>query len=109
MSSEKQEYQYIEDPFSVTRREFLTIGGVIAALTAAPAVWVRSRIVKRNDYVRARAAGLYQDDRISEIRVSHENSAVMNMYREFAGHPLSEVSEELFHTRYVDRSGGIAL
>lgn len=106
MNSQKHEYHYTEDPFSVTRREFLTIGGIIAALAAAPAVWVRSRVVRRNDYIRARAAGLYQDDQISKVRVSHENTAVMNMYKEFAGHPLSEISEELFHTKYVNRTNG---
>lgn len=106
MNNENKEYQYTEDPLSVTRREFLTIGGVISALTAAPAVWVRSRVVKRNDYIRARSAGLYKDDQVSKVRVSHGNNAVMNMYREFAGQPLSEISEELFHTSYINRNNG---
>ncbi|HPI93161.1 MAG TPA: iron hydrogenase small subunit [Deltaproteobacteria bacterium] len=104
----KKDYQYMENPFQVTRREFLSITGAIAAFTALPAVWVRSRVTKRNNYLRARAAGLYLDDRNAKIRVSHGNPVVTKIYDEFAHAPLSEISEALFHTRYINRSKGIA-
>jgi ferredoxin hydrogenase small subunit len=99
----KIEY-YIEDPLKVSRREFLTIGGAIAALTAIPAVFVRRMAVKRNEYIRSRTAGLYKDDMIAKIRVSHANKGVSTLYRDFLGQPLGEISEELLHTGYIDRS-----
>lgn len=100
----KQTYQYAESPFNVSRREFITIGGIIIALLALPAVWIRSGIAKRNSYIRARTKGLYTDDTQSKVRVSHGNTAVAKMYTDFAQHPLSEISEELFHTHhYINR------
>ena len=38
------------------------------------------------------------------VRTSHENEEIKALYEEFYGHPLSERSEELLHTHYVDRS-----
>ncbi len=98
-------YQYEESPSYVSRREFMTISGIVIAILALPAVWIRSAVVKRNGYIRARIGGLYKDDAGSKIRVSHANSGVARLYTDFAGHPLSEVSEELFHTEhYIDRT-----
>jgi len=101
-------YQYIEDPLNVSRREFLTISGALIALTALPAAVVRRMAVKRNDYIRARATGLYQDDTNAKIRVSHANQGVMRLYQDFLGAPLGAVSEELLHTRYIDRNRALA-
>lgn len=102
---EERKYQYEENPSYVSRREFITIGGIVIAILALPAVWIKSMVVKRNNYVRARINGLYKDDTGSRIRVSHKNSGVATLYKNFAGHPLSEVSEELFHTQdYVNRT-----
>jgi hypothetical protein len=39
---EKQDYQYIENPLHVTRREFITIGGIVVAFLALPAVWIKT-------------------------------------------------------------------
>lgn len=52
----------------------------------------------------ARVAGIYQHDSEMTLRTSHENSEIKALYEEFYGHPLSELSEELLHTHYVDRS-----
>lgn len=103
-----QSYQHIEDPGGVTRREFLSISGALIALTAIPAAVVRRMAVKRNDYIRARTAGLYKDDSDAKIRVSHANQGVSRLYKDFLGTPLSEISEELLHTRYVDRTQALA-
>ncbi|MEN6474463.1 MAG: iron hydrogenase small subunit [Syntrophaceae bacterium] len=103
-----EEYQYIENPMSVSRREFLSISGALIALTALPAAVVRRMAVKRNDYIRARTAGLYKDDTNAKVRVSHANQGVSRLYQDFLGNPLSEVSEELLHTRYIDRSRAMA-
>ncbi len=50
-----------------------------------------------------RMAGLYQDDRERQIRCSHENPEVIELYRDFLGKPLSPKSHELLHTRYTAR------
>lgn len=98
-------YQYEENPSYVSRREFITISGIVIAIFAIPSIWVRSAVVKRNSYIRARIKGLYRDDTESKVRVSHGNGGVAKLYSDFAGHPLSEVSEELFHTQsYINRT-----
>ncbi len=98
----EEQKDYMEK--GVTRRQFISISGAMMALAALPSAWVWTKSNERNDYIRARAASLYLDDRTSKVRESHRNEAVMDFYREFAGQPLSELSEELLHTRYVDRS-----
>lgn len=52
----------------------------------------------------ARAAGLYEDDRDSAIRYSHENPSVKALYDEYIGKPLGERSHHLFHTGYTTYS-----
>ena len=105
---EKKIEYYTEDPYKVTRRQFLTISGAFVAFTAIPAVLIRRMAVKRNEYIRARTAGLYRDDMISKIRVSHANKGVSTLYKDFLKEPVGEISEELLHTRYIDRSRAIA-
>jgi len=101
----KNIYNYEENPLYVSRREFITIGGIIIALLALPVIWIRSAVAGRSNYIKARTKGLYSDDIQSKVRVSHGNTAVMKMYQDFAGHPLSEIAEELFHTHhYVNRA-----
>jgi len=83
----------------------MTISGIVIAILALPAVWIRSAVAKRNSYIRARISGLYKDDAGSKVRVSHANNGVARLYKDFAVHPLSDVSEELFHTEhYIDRT-----
>ncbi|MFW5711325.1 MAG: NADH-dependent [FeFe] hydrogenase, group A6 [Spirochaetota bacterium] len=56
------------------------------------------------DEVRAkRIAGLYKDDEKSEVRASHLNPEIQQIYKEFFGKPLSEKSHELLHTKYTSR------
>jgi ferredoxin hydrogenase small subunit len=104
MKTDDRKHTYEESPFLVSRRQFIGISGIVVAAMAVPAVCVKGAIKRRNAYIRARAASLYRDDEQATVRVSHKNASVMKMYEEFAGHPLSEVSEELFHTHhYIDR------
>lgn len=56
-----------------------------------------------NERRRLRIAGLYQDDRDSSIRCSHENPEVTRVYDEFLGKPLSPRAHELLHTEYTAR------
>ncbi|MEI8351899.1 MAG: iron hydrogenase small subunit, partial [bacterium] len=51
----------------------------------------------------ARAKSLYLEDQNLPIRKSHENPAVMVLYKEFLGKPLGHVSHELLHTHYAHR------
>lgn len=105
---ENKEYQYMENPSSLTRRQFITIGGIVIALLALPTIWITSLVSRKNDYILARTKGLYQDDVKSKIRVSHANRAVAKYYEDFGGKPLSERSEELLHTKYIDRTKGLS-
>lgn len=50
-----------------------------------------------------RIAGLYKDDEKSEVRASHLNPEIQQIYKEFFGKPLSEKSHELLHTKYTSR------
>ena len=56
-----------------------------------------------NERRKLRIAGLYQDDRDSTIRCSHENPEVIRVYDEFLGQPLGHKAHELLHTRYTAR------
>jgi ferredoxin hydrogenase small subunit len=97
-------YEYTENPGNLSRREFLTIGGIVIALLALPAVWICTAVANRNEHIKARTRGLYADDAGAKVRVSHANAAVARLYSDFAKHPLSDVSEALFHTHhYIDR------
>ncbi len=56
-----------------------------------------------NEHRRARIAAIYEEDEHRELRKSHENPAVQQIYKEFLGQPLGEKSHELLHTKYVPR------
>lgn len=101
-------YQYIENPFNVSRRQFVTISGLVVALLALPAVWIHIIVSHRHDYILSRAKGLYGDDRKARVRVSHANRAVARYYKDFGGKPLGELSERLLHTEYVDRTKALS-
>lgn len=50
-----------------------------------------------------RAAGLYALDLSKELRRSHENKAVLQVYQEFLGEPMSKKAKEILHTHYTAR------
>jgi NADH-quinone oxidoreductase subunit G/NADP-reducing hydrogenase subunit HndD len=54
--------------------------------------------------VKERLERLYDVDRRSAQRRSHENRQVAELYETLLGHPLGEVSHELLHRSYSDRS-----
>jgi iron-only hydrogenase group A len=47
-----------------------------------------------------RIAGIYAEDEGKQLRKSHENPAVQELYRDFLGKPLGHKSHELLHTHY---------
>jgi len=49
---------------------------------------------------KARSLSLYTEDRRLPLRKSHENPAIIALYQEFLGAPLSHLSHELLHTHY---------
>jgi iron only hydrogenase large subunit-like protein len=53
--------------------------------------------------VRERLERLYEVDRRSRTRRSHENADVQALYEELLGRPLGEVSHRLLHRAYADR------
>ena len=55
----------------------------------------------------ARVNGIYDQDKSMTLRASYENQEIQELYKEFYGHPLSELSEKLLHTHYVDRSNSL--
>lgn len=50
-----------------------------------------------------RMQGLFADDRDREVRCSHDNPEVQQVYAEFLEKPLSEKAHELLHTTYHAR------
>ncbi|ADY72798.1 iron hydrogenase small subunit [Desulfurobacterium thermolithotrophum DSM 11699] len=102
-------YQYEEKPAStlISRRTFLKVTGAIVSVIAISGYAITDLLKKRNKYIKMRQAGLYKDDQRLQkkgLAASYENPVVQKFYKEFAGHPLSEVSEHLLHTKYVVRS-----
>ena len=51
----------------------------------------------------ARIAAIYREDEGKQLRKSHENPEVQQIYQEFLGQPLGEKSHQLLHTKYTPR------
>jgi len=57
----------------------------------------------------ARARAIYSEDSRSEVRKSHENPAVLELYGKFlTDGPCGKISHKLLHTHYVARGKYIA-
>jgi len=52
----------------------------------------------------ARIAAIYREDEGKELRKSHENPEVIQLYEEFLEKPLGEKSHHLLHTHYEARA-----
>ncbi len=50
-----------------------------------------------------RIAAIYAEDEGKQLRTSHTNPAVQQLYAEFLGTPLGEKSHHLLHTHYAER------
>ena len=55
------------------------------------------------DKLKARMASLYEIDKKDSLRLSHHNTHVQALYKEFLGKPLGEKSHHLLHTHYKAR------
>jgi NADP-reducing hydrogenase subunit HndD len=54
-----------------------------------------------DDVRRKRIKAIYEEDESRELRKSHQNPAVMQLYEEWLGEPLGEKSHHLLHTTYT--------
>jgi len=65
--------------------------------------YVHDEIRNSIDLKAVRAQALYDYDKDSKVRCSHENAAVTALYKEFFGEPNSHKAHELLHTTYQAR------
>ncbi|BDM63911.1 hypothetical protein NFHSH190041_13630 [Shewanella sp. NFH-SH190041] len=86
---------------SMADSECVQCGNCVRACPTGALVF---KLDKRFNQVKKRAMGLYRDDMLSEIRVSHLNPAVAAFYRDMGTNPAGELAHQLLHTQYVDRT-----
>ncbi len=61
--------------------------------------------IPTNDEIRRkRIEAIYREDEGLPMRKSHQNPAVMELYKEYLGEPLGLKSHKLLHTKYTARS-----
>ena len=51
-----------------------------------------------------RISAIYAEDEGKQLRKSHENPEVAQIYEEFLTNPISELSHKLLHTKYYERN-----
>ncbi|MBN1478745.1 ferredoxin [candidate division KSB1 bacterium] len=56
------------------------------------------------DVRKKRVEAIFAADRMSKIRKSHENPAILKLYKEFLGEPNSHKAHELLHTHYTKKT-----
>ena len=62
-----------------------------------------SSIRSFTDLRKERAKALYEEDKLSTFRKSHENKVVQKIYKDFLENPGSHKAHELLHTHYMER------
>lgn len=60
-------------------------------------------IHQKPEKIKKRIQVLYDIDTKAKSRLSHENEAVIKLYKEFLGEPNSHKAHEILHTEYIDR------
>ena len=65
--------------------------------------YVHDEVRNTIDLKAVRAQALYDYDKESKIRTSHENTAVETLYKEYFGSPNSHKAHQLLHTTYAKR------
>ena len=55
------------------------------------------------NYIQLRANALYSEDERQELRQSHNNPQIIELYDKFLGEPNSEIAHHLLHTTYAER------
>ena len=54
-------------------------------------------------YKELRMKALYDEDQLSDIRISSDNVQIQDLYKNFLGEPGSELAEHLLHTSYTPK------
>ena len=65
--------------------------------------YIHDEVRNNIDLKAVRAQALYDYDKESKVRCSHETPAVETLYKEFLGEPNSHKAHELLHTTYQHR------
>lgn len=76
------------------------IGGCIAGGGQS-----KMTLLERDDKKVNRMKVLYDEDDALELRYSHENPEIKEIYHNYLKEPNSELAEKLLHTHYIDKSG----
>ena len=77
-------------------------GGCIGG-GGTPIVNSLTRSKLEEDYRQLRIKAIYGEDAQLPLRKSHENPAVIKLYEQYLGKPLSEKAHHLLHTHYTKR------
>jgi len=95
------------EKLTITRREFLKVMGIFFAwiVIGVKSVAHVARQLAEKFLERIQAA--YARDSAMSLRKSQDNPQVQSLYTDFLGEPLGELSENLLHTSYIDRSRSI--
>lgn len=67
----------------------------------------KGTLIKGDELRKNRIAGLYKRDDEMQVRNSHDNREIQELYKSFYGQPLSELAEKMLHTTYRDRSSDL--
>ncbi|WP_232229092.1 [FeFe] hydrogenase, group A [Paenibacillus zanthoxyli] len=59
---------------------------------------------QRKAAYQARKSSIYRHDSNQKVRKSHENPAIIKLYKDFLGEPLGHTSHHLLHTKFFSRS-----
>lgn len=59
--------------------------------------------ITTNEVRKKRIEAIYKEDEGRPLRKSHDNPQIKQIYEEFLGHPLGELSHKLLHTKYTPR------
>jgi len=95
----------LADIVKISRRMFFRFASVVFAMLVVGYRNAADAVADTVDFLTARIETVFDRDRTMAFRKSQDNPAVIRLYDEFLGEPMSETSERLLHTTYIDRSG----
>jgi len=95
----------LADIVKISRRMFFRSASVVFAMLVVGYRNAAGAVADTVDFLTARIETVFNRDRTMVFRKSQDNPAVIRVYDEFLGEPMSETSERLLHTTYIDRSG----
>ncbi|MDY3116131.1 MAG: iron hydrogenase small subunit [Sutterella sp.] len=104
-----ENYDYAERPAALIlgRRGFLKVVGLCVGAVGVCGYAVTDLVARRGAIIKARQAGLYQDDKLCQqmgLTCSHHNPTVMQVYKDLNTKPVDHEMHELLHTHFYPRS-----